>query len=193
MPPGRPKIDPVRDRDTLLDHATRRAIARLCRQKPSSVGGLEKSVGKKSLKGQVETMESWGILKAVGMNSRGKPKYVLTPAWAPNLDEAVARNTSAVLDSQSFIVLAPPDLDAAAQCLAREHADHLSWVGVVGAREGLLIGVGSGGDASVAEIEESLRTSGIECKVNSIGVAASGSGVAPFLRGFGADSDTAGP
>jgi hypothetical protein len=156
------------------------------------VGDLEKAVRKKSLKNQVETMESWGILEAVGKNSRGKPEYVLAPAWGPDLDQAVSRSTSAVFDRQSFIVLTPPKLDAAAQCLAREHADDLSWVGVLGAREGLLVGVADTGDTKVSEIEETLRTSGVECSLETIGASAGGTDVAPFLRGFGVEGDTAG-
>jgi hypothetical protein len=157
------------------------------------VGDLEKVVRRKSLKNQVKTMESWGVLEDVGTNSRGKPQYVLSPSWGADLDQAVARSTAAIFDRQSFIVLAPPGLDAAARCLAQEHADDLSWVGVLGAREGLLVGVAGVGDAKVSEIEESLRTSGVECSLAKIGATAGGTDVAPFLRGFGTEDDTAGP
>jgi|GEM_PF-2683248 len=192
MPGGRPKIDPVRDRDTLLDHPTRRAIAKACRRHPCSVGDLERTVRRKSLKNQVEKMELWGILEAVATNSRGKPEYALASGWAARLEAASARSASTALDGQSFVVLAQPNLASAARCLAREHADDLAWVGVLGRREGLLLGVDEEGAASLSEIEETLRSAGIECELRPIRSSASGASIEPFLRGFGADDAGAG-
>jgi hypothetical protein len=191
MPPGRPKIDPVRDRATLLDHPTRRAIARACRQRPCSVGELEKAARKRSLKKMVDTMERWEILKRVGPASRGKPQFALARGWSGELDAAIARNASTALNGQTFVVLAQPGLASAAQCLAREHADDLSWVGVLGQREGLLISFEEDGDASASKIEETLRGSGIECELRPVDSAASGAEIAPFLRGFGAEGGAA--
>lgn len=131
-------------------------------------------------------MVSWGILEQVtARGASGKPAFVLAAEWEEVLDEAIDRAASASLFGQSFMVLAQPGLEEAAKALAREHADDLAWVGILGQREGLLVGLGQAGGATPARIERSLRAAGVECELRPVGDTASGDEVAPFLRGFG--------
>lgn len=165
----------------------RRRIAKACRQKPRSIPQIEEALSARALKARVEKMASWGILMTAESTPDGKPMYALARGWEGDLDAATARNASAALVEQNFMVLAQPNLAPAAECLAREHADDLTWVGVVGKREGLVIGIGDGGETTVARIERTLRESGVECELKPVGNTASGDEVGPFLRGFSAD------
>jgi hypothetical protein len=99
---GRPSIDPERDRDSILDHPTRRAIARRCRARPHSVTDLSHVIGmvREALKPTVENMEGWGILEIVGKTGRGAPIYALAPAWVSDLREAIRRNTPDFVEGQ---------------------------------------------------------------------------------------------
>jgi hypothetical protein len=187
---SRPPIDPVRDRATLLNHPRRRAIARVCRGRPSSVAQIEHALGCKGLQKNVEKLAKWEVLEAAGSTSRGSPRYALNVSWLGELNAAIRRNSSAVIADQRLVLLARSNLSDAARCLAREHADNLAWVGVLGEREGLVLGVDASDRKSrISEMRRSLREAGVDCELKMIDRSAAGDEVAPFLRGFGAGSD----
>jgi hypothetical protein len=185
---SRPNIDPDRERATLLDHPTRRAIARVCRAEPSSVAEIERKLGRKGLYKTVEKLAEWSVLVPRGSTLRGSPKYALDSSWSGELDAALRRISSALVADQRLVLLARPNLSDAAQCLAREHAEDVAWIGVLGAREGLVLGVhDSAGRSPIPEMRETLREAGVDCELKTIGPSAAGDEIAPFLRGFGAD------
>lgn len=186
---SRPRINPDRDRATLLDHPRRRAIARICRADPSSVAEIERKLGYKGLYKTVENLVDWRVLVPIGSTSRGSPRYVLASSWSDELDAALRRTTYALVADQQLVLLARPNLSDAARCLAQEHAEDLTWIGVLGEREALVFGVHDSADRSlVPEMQETLRAAGVDCELKTIGHSAVGGEVAPFLRGFGTEN-----
>jgi hypothetical protein len=184
---SRPSIDPNRDREKILDHSTRRKIARACRRRPQSVSELEKALGSKGLHATVRKLEEWGVLIPVGATVRGSDTFALAPEWSAQLDAAISRNASALVADQRLVILGHRNLAAAARCLAAAHADEMAWVGVLGEREGLVIGIEQlPAGSSISAMKQTLRQAGVDCELTEIGDPTTGAEVGPFLRGLGA-------
>jgi hypothetical protein len=190
---SRPPIDPIRDREVLLDQPKRRAIAKTCRRRPSSVAEIERALGCRGLQKTVGKLVEWKVLVPVGVTTRGSPRYTLDKSWSDELDTAIRRNSSTVAGDQRLVLLARSNLSDAARCLAREHAHELAWVGILGEREGLVLAIDSSDTKSrISEMQQSLREAGLDCELKTIGLSATGDEVAPFLRGFGSGSNSRG-
>lgn len=183
---ARPTTDPKRDRPTLLDQPTRRAIARACRLRPHSVAELERSLRRKSLLTIVRRLEQWEVLVPTGTTPRGSQRFSLAKAWEQDLDSAISRSNLKLFSGQRLVLIGNSDISSAAACLARQHAGDLSWVGVLGQGEGLLVGVEDARKPSPSELRRSLLDAGIECEVTTLDEPATGEEIEPYLRGLGA-------
>jgi hypothetical protein len=183
---ARPATDPKRDRQTLLDQPTRRAIARACCLRPHSVAELERSLGRKSLQAIVGRLEQWDVLVPAGTTPRGSQRFSLAKTWEQDLDAAISRSNLMSFSGQRLVLIGKSDISAAAACLARQHAGDLSWVGVLGQGDGLLVGVEDAREPSPSELRQSLLDAGIECELTSVDEPATGEEIEPYLRGLGA-------
>jgi len=85
------KFDPHRDRQVILQHATRRQVARHCRQQARTVTWLATALGMEdgALRGTVKQMAEWGVLVDGADSSPSRRTFGLHEGWRQDLDEAL--------------------------------------------------------------------------------------------------------
>lgn len=186
MSRGRPSIDPVRDRDVLLDHPTRRRIARLCRARPRSVTELAKAlqVAPPALRTTVENMEEWKILCISGKTKRGAATYTLSRQWHRDLAAAIRRHAPEFLEDQHLLRVASGGVRDAAQGLLRVGTDDIAWAVALDGGDSLLVGLVDATSNSRAEqLRAAAESPAAECVAARVRDVVAGQSFEDFARG----------
>ena len=190
MPVGRPAVDPVRDRDTLLDHPTRRHVARLCRAQPRSVTELARAlrIAPPGIRTTVEHMEEWGVLYIAGRTKRRAATYGLTQSWQADLAAAVKRHEPELLEGQPLLWVAPGASAHAADGLLKTGTGDVAWLISFGDRGAMLVGLlDETPDARTKQMRKAADPSNGECIAVNVRDLVKGESVDAFVRGMRAN------
>lgn len=185
--PGRPPIDPDRDPGAILDHARRRAICRLCRQRPATVREIATGVGAKpgAVGPMVLKLDAWNVIEVVGHSKRGAPKYSLTEQWRRELERWTRRHAPQFRARQRLVWIRPGGAGPSAHRFSARGNDDVEWAVSCPDSQALLIALEPDASSSdVARLVEELSEHGIACDHGTINDLITGDGFNDFVRGL---------
>jgi len=188
---ARRSIDPVRDREILLDHQTRRAIARVCRANERTTSEIAKAIGRapQAIASTIENMVRWGVLDRRGKNKRGADVFKLADAWQPDLRAAIGRNAPEIAHSQGVLWIKAGGASRAAAGLLQHDTGDVAWAISLKGNRGLLVGLQDEvREEAVEDLCERARQAGAECEAGHVEAVISGDEFLPFAKGLRAAS-----
>lgn len=164
---ARRALDPVRDRTKVFDHPTRRAVARLCRQSPQTIYGMQRRLGRPDgeLREIVKRLHGWGVLKETPESTKTRRVYSFDHAWDDDLTSALRRHTPIWFEGQQVLLVRPHGVSAAFKRLASSDDQRLQWGIALRDGRGLVLGLDeqlSNADAEALSHELSTRTGSCE-------------------------------
>lgn len=143
MMAGRPAIDPVIDGVKLFEVPTRRAIARACRLPTGrSVQEIAKAINRppSAIKGIVENMHTWKVLRRVGTTSRGASTYALSERGDKLHREWIQSHPAGFDKNQTIVWIdATHTTDAARALLDGDHDRAIAFAVFAGRPPSLLV------------------------------------------------------
>lgn len=182
---GRKPIDPARDRETILDHATRRAIARRCRREPKTARDLAVELGRSvaEIRSVSESLREWGVLQEVRSADGDARLYVLSDDWRGDVSAAMRRHAPAFVGGQRAVLVRPQSVQAAARRLKDYVADEVSGAIPFEDGRGLLLTLDElTDDARAQQIVAGLELGPGEAELVTVAEPIRGDAVAAYAR-----------
>lgn len=162
-------LDPRQDGDKAFGDRTRRMVAKVLRQGPRTLAGLEPALRRKegSYRGSVLRLVEWGVVVEAAGSTPDRVIYGFNPAWSDALSAAVRRYALGELSKDAQLILVPTEdlVSAGSVVAAFEGRDRPLWAARFSdSNFGLMLAF----DAEVDEhaclrVYSALRKAGIGC------------------------------